>query len=611
MPPASEGAEPTAPLVPAPLASLAPPRRVPAVGDLTVLGIALGAAAGSVWAVPVPVAVLGLALVPALVPALRSPLLLVPLAVLCTSALAARSLDGLETPRLGQARGWATLVTDPERLGPAVRTDVRLGDRRYEVWWRGGDAGVVDELAVGDRLWVEGRVRAPRTDDLAWFRPRHVAGRLDVVTLGQTASAAPPWSWANTTRATLEAGMRSLSRRDRALALGFLVGDDRDQLPEVIDDFRASGLTHLTAVSGQNVAFALALFAPLLRRQGLVGRFVSTVALLALFGFVTRWEPSVMRAAAMAGLTALGTLAGRPASALRRVALAVTVLLVVDPLLVWSVGFRLSVAATLGIVVLAPGLAARLPGPAVIRQGLAVTLAAQAGVAPALLTFGRIPVASVPANLLAGPAAGLAMLWGLPAGLAAGVTGEPGAAWLHLPTRLLVGWVAGVARVAAAGPLPTLGWFEVAAAGAVVAVLASPTSRRIRCLVSAAAALLVAATIWARPGPAGYRSANGLEAWLGDGVAVVAVDRPSPTAALAHLRRWEIGRIDVLVTRSTSSAATEAVSVIDRRHAIGTILRPGDVEHGQQQLVSAGGSITLVVVASQSGRLDVAVPAPE
>src|SRR3546814_9440029 len=94
-------------------------------------------------------------------------------------------------------------------------------------------------------------------------------------------------------------------------------------------------------------------------------------------------------------------------------------------------------AACAAIVLLAPPISSVLPGPAAIRDALGVTLAAQFGVAPVLLaTFGPMPVASIPANLLAVPVAGAVMAWGITAGLVAGVAGGAFAELVHLPTRL-------------------------------------------------------------------------------------------------------------------------------------------------------------------------------
>ena len=126
----------------------------------------------------------------------------------------------------------------------------------------------------------------------------------------------------------------------------------------------------------------------------------------------------------MAGLAVTASTLGRQISPIRLLALAVAALVLVDPFLVDSVGFRLSVGASLGIVLFAPSLGRSLPGPAPFAEALAVTLAAQVGVAPVMLaSFGELPVAAVPANLLAVPVAGLVMVWGLGAGLAAGVAG--------------------------------------------------------------------------------------------------------------------------------------------------------------------------------------------
>src|SRR3546814_2589894 len=95
----------------------------------------------------------------------------------------------------------------------------------------------------------------------------------------------------------------------------------------------------------------------------------------------------------MAALAATVSTSGRPAWRVRIIGLAATGLLLVDPLLVHSVGFRLSMAACAAIVLLAPPISSVLPGPAAIRDALGVTLAAQLGVAPVLLaTFGPMQI---------------------------------------------------------------------------------------------------------------------------------------------------------------------------------------------------------------------------
>jgi competence protein ComEC len=204
------------------------------------------------------------------------------------------------------------------------------------------------------------------------------------------------------------------------------------------------------------VSLALALVAPFLRRFGLLGRLVGGLSVLVVFAAMTRFEPSVLRAGTMAGLALLAAFLGRPAAGLRLLALAVGALVVIDPFLVHSLGFGLSCGASAGILVLAGPLARRLPGPRWLREPLAVTAAAQVGVAPiALPAFGQLPLAALPANLAAAPAAAALSLWGLGSGIIGGVLGSDGSAAggplaaLQIPTALLAAWIRTVARVAA------------------------------------------------------------------------------------------------------------------------------------------------------------------
>jgi competence protein ComEC len=250
------------------------------------------------------------------------------------------------------------------------------------------------------------------------------------------------------------------------------------------EQFRAAGLTHLTAVSGENVAFVLALFAPLLRRSGLRGRFVLALAVLVCFGTMTRWEPSVLRAIAMAVVALTATALGRPIAGLRVLALAATALLLADPFLLHQVGFLLSCGASLGITLLAVPIAARLPGPVWVREVLGVTAAAQVGVAPVLIpVFGSMPLVALPANLVAVPLAAPLTMWGLVAGVVGGVTRPLSPAiprLLELPTVGLLHALISVADVASRVPIEIDGraaWGLIAV-GALLA--AAHRARRLR-----------------------------------------------------------------------------------------------------------------------------------
>lgn len=425
------------------------------MADRWAVVLAVVVAAGARLAVGVPlwvaVGAAGLALVSG------RPVLLCLGAALLASALGARAWAGMAPPPGQIVEATVTILTDPvDRFG-AVRADVRWEGRRVELAATGGAAAAARTALAGERLRVRGELEPLPARLRAAAVPRHVVGRLTASRAEALGPAAGAAGFANDLRRTLTRGARVLPDQQRALFTGFVIGDDRAQDDETRERFRAAGLSHLLAVSGQNVAFALAVVAPALRRFGLAGRLAGNLAVLALFGTLTRWEPSVLRAEAMAAITLLAVTWGRSVSGVRVLALAVTVAVLVDPLLVWSVGFGLSVGACLGIALLGPRLSRRLPGPKPLATAVAITVSAQIGVLPVLLpVFGGVPLAALPANVLAAPVAGPVMVWGLSAGVVAGLVDHDIAVILHTPTVVLVGWIDTVARGASALPLPTV-----------------------------------------------------------------------------------------------------------------------------------------------------------
>ena len=336
-------------------------------------------------------------------------------------------------------------------------------------------------------------------------------------------------------------------------------------------------------LSGQNVAFVLALLGPFLGRLRLGGRLAGGLAVLVLFGILTRWEPSVLRAVAMAGLTLLSAAMGRPATSLRILSLAVTGLVLVDPLLVHSLGFLLSVGACAGIALLSIPLTARLPGPRPVAAALGVTLAAQVGVTPVLLpVFGGLPVAALPANLLGAPVAGPLMMWGMSAGLVAGWAGDAVARLVHLPTDLMIRWVAGVAQWGAHLPLGQLRSGHVAGltVALAVGVLASRRGRRAGVVLAglAGAAVALAPTISVlRPGAVeGHSVVTGARLWRDGGASVLVVEdlQASPETLLSSLHRVDVRRLDVLVVTRPGSAAANDVAAVLRRFPPRLVLAP-------------------------------------
>lgn len=598
---------------PAPAVAGAPPGWLPpappdrrALSDLGTAALAAAVALGAWWARPVPVWA-GLALtVVALV--FRRPWVLVVAGLVLASALGARSLAGLDPPEPGPFQGVVTLVADPRTTDWGAVVDVRLGTglggRRVELRADGGAAGAVGRALAGERLAVRGRLRSPPTD-APWLVPRHVSGRLTVAAAEAHDAGALPWRAANRFRRLLERGASVMGDPGRELYGGFVLGDRSGQSAEVVDDFRAAGLTHLLVVSGSNVAYLLVLLAPLRGRLPLGARWLVTMSVIGAFALLTRFEPSILRASAMAAVAVTTTAAGRPIASVRVLALAVAGLVLVDPLLVRSVGFQLSVAATAGIVVGSGPLAQVLRGPTVLRQALAVTLAAQLAVAPLLAPrFGGVPVVAVPANLVAAPAAGLVTVWGLPAGVAAGLLGSPMGDWVHRPTEAGIGWVAGTARVGAALPLGELDLTDVTlaagAGGLLVVARRRGWSRPVRVVaVATLVVVLVLPAVALRRPPASSRPGPGLDLHRRGGATVlVATGAASPADALAGLRRAGVRRLDVVVL---SEAAPTLVTALHHRWPVRRVLVRDELV---EPVTLAVGGLVVRVLPSGPGRAD-------
>jgi competence protein ComEC len=367
-----------------------------------------------------------------------------------------------EPQRLRFGGHWVVLtVHRVQQAGRTYRTRERAGMvlPRGRLPPPGAAAGPAaaepTRLAVGDRLRVRASVGRARWGDALGRQPPVVL-RDPVIE-----ERAPPGGAAlriseQVRDAARERALASLAPERAGLLVGMALGDTSLLPPELEGDFRAAGLTHLMAVSGANLAVVLAagLWLAGLAGAGRRGLAVAGIVLVVVLVVVTRWEPSVLRAGVMAGLVLLGVATGRGPGGRRALCLAVVVLLLADPGLAGALGFRLSVAATAGVLWLGPLVARALPDriPERIGKAVGMTLGAQASAVPALaLALGPVSLAGLPANLLGLPLAGGPMLLGVVAAATAPVA--PGVATLacRLADPFLLALIA-VARWAAGLP---------------------------------------------------------------------------------------------------------------------------------------------------------------
>jgi competence protein ComEC len=213
----------------------------------------------------------------------------------------------------------------------------------------------------------------------------------------------------------------------RGLVAGIALGDTGAIPTGNRDQLRASGLYHLVAVSGQNVALVIAFTIVCLGALGVIGvpARLAALGVTVAYVLVTGAGPSIVRAGVAGVLVAIGWLGSRPVSRWHLLACGAALVLGLDPLELFDPGFQLSFSAVLAIFLVAPRLRGALGGAA------AVSVACTVVTAPIVWWhFGRASPLAIPANLLALPAVAPILWLSLAAVLAHAV-------WAPLATPLL------------------------------------------------------------------------------------------------------------------------------------------------------------------------------
>jgi competence protein ComEC len=321
----------------------------------------------------------------------------------------------------------------------------------------------------------------------------------------------PWWRAAARLRAALRESVAALPDDRRVLVPALVDGDDAGLEPTLADDFRTTGLTHLLAVSGTNLTLVVGFTLAVARWCRVRGRWLWAVGAVGILGFalLARPEPSVLRAAAMGTVALVGMGANGSHRGMRALGVATIVLLLLDPALAFAAGFGLSVLATAGILLLAPGWRDALARwmPRWLAEAIAVPAAAQLACTPLVAAIaGQVSLVAVLANLLAAPAVGPATVLGLLGGMVTLVWAPAG----HLvgsAAGWCVAWIVEVAERGSALPTAAIPWGSGPAALAVLTLLC-------------AAAALLAPRLLARRG-------SGLACCLVT-VAVVVVRVPTP-----------------------------------------------------------------------------------
>lgn len=354
--------------------------------------------------------------------------------------------------------GWAVVVRPDGRAGVngLVRLTVSAG------WFPG--PGKSAAVRAGTRLEAPVRLTRPEPANPGEepFDGIAAEGRLAALAWAkQEQVSLVGWcrpSPAALLRQRLSAFLGSGTTPEAAGMLRALLLGDRSGLSATVEeDFARAGAAHLLVVSGLHLSVMAALLGGAAARCGLGRRSQAVVSAVAALGYatLTGWRPPVARAALMTLAGQGAGWLGRPHDGGRALGAAVLLMLALRPLLLFDAGFRLSVAATWGVVTLAPALAGASGAGDLIGRGWCVSLGAQLATAPVLLSyFGRVPLLAIlasPVLVCCGAVLVEVECLGSAAGLAMPALGRPLSAGLGAGA-LMLRWLAQVAgRIPLAG----------------------------------------------------------------------------------------------------------------------------------------------------------------
>lgn len=569
------------------------------------------------------------------------------------SAIDADPLAALGSSQVSLRGHLVNLPRNDER-GSSLRMRVRGFGQLVQVR---SQVAVDPSLSIGDEVIVSGRLRPVDPQRASSASARSYASYLlrsgvrrqlstqEVVVSGARRGGASGLVDAIRRRAERALAF-GLDGEPAALLRGMVLGGDA-ALPEATaEDFRIAGLSHILAVSGQNVLLLVVLVLAILTALGAPRRWRLIVPSLVIVIYVLLCgaQASVIRAGAMglAGLAALA--ASRRSSRVYALILAAIVVLAWNPRALSDVGAQLSFAAVLGIMVFTGPIAMRLRWfPSWAAEAFAATAAATIATAPLMaFHFDAVSLVSLAANVLGEPLiAPIVWLGSLTAAL--GQVSMPLAALLGAPNGFLLGVLISLASAAASLPGAQLAWsgfnvVDLIAAYGLVLVAAALAHRQAalprlpRASLAAAGLVLVALLVPIRRGAPSVAGPEIVMLDVGQGDATLLrgdgcnalIDAGPPAGGLGRsLRELGVRRLDaLLITHPEDDHFGGALELARAEHLpIATFLDGGGntprADYAElRQLLARSGARAVAAVAGTRWRcpgitIEVIAPTPQ
>lgn len=248
------------------------------------------------------------------------------------------------------------IAADPTASGSSQQLTI-LPDHFHQ-YLRASMYTALPDVAVGDRVWIRGQPQLPENfsdfDYVGYLQRWNVYAVLKkprVIVLERSG-----WSWRTPLvqlRDYVIQKTKAFSASEGSLIAGMLIGQRQQPLPDdVANAFKITGLTHIVAVSGFNMTIIATACGALVWYIGRRATNILTIIVMIGFVVITGASAAVVRAAIMAGVMVTAQLLGRQYASLYSLLLVAGIMIALNPrVVIWDVGFQLSIAATYGVLI--------------------------------------------------------------------------------------------------------------------------------------------------------------------------------------------------------------------------------------------------------------------
>ncbi|PSB04586.1 ComEC/Rec2 family competence protein [Merismopedia glauca] len=253
-----------------------------------------------------------------------------------------------------------------------------------------------------------------------------------------------PWGWWKITQRITQSQVKGLGTPEGLLVSSIVLGSKAVDLPnDIKEKFIQVGLAHALAASGFQVSLILGFILALTRKLPVKTQVILGTLALFIFVGLAGLQPAVLRAAIMGWAALVSLMVRRKTKPLGLLLLAATILLVINPLWIWDLGFQLSFLATCGLVVTVNPLVKKLDWlPNAIASLVAVPIAAAIWTLPLQLqSFGIVAPYSIATNIITTPFISLITIVGVVSGLLGAfipALGSMLAGIIYYPTNWLI-----------------------------------------------------------------------------------------------------------------------------------------------------------------------------